>query len=183
MRRLVAIALSSAACVPGLASRPAYVIESERSGRFEGVYAAAAGGGILSIVPGMSNTGYCGEGKLGYSFGPPLAVYLSGSVDSANGTGYGTYRVGNVSVFLQHHLVVQRAVTVFARGGIGAGFSKDLSADRSMAAGLAETGGLGMEFALSPGLYVAPEFFYRNANLNGVATVQSLGLQLGVVYY
>ena len=71
----------------------------------------------------------------------------------------------------------------FGLGGIGAGFSKDFTADRSMAAGLAETGGLGMEIAMSPGLYLAPELFYRNANLNGAVNVQSIGLQLGIAYY
>lgn len=183
-RLLAALALSLAtACAAGIASRPAYVLEPERSTSLEGVYVGAAGGGALSIVPGESNLGYSVEGKLGYSFNPALAVYLAGALDSASFKAGGSYRIGHVAAFLQHHLVVQRAVSVFARGGIGVGFSKDFTVDRSMAAGLAETGGLGMEIAMSPGLYLAPELFYRNANLNGAVNVQSIGLQLGIAYY
>jgi hypothetical protein len=182
-RPLSAIALSLTAACAGLASRPSYVGEADRAAGLEGVYAGLAGGGALSVIPGESNFGYSAEGKLGYSFGPPLAVYLSGAVDSASRTLFGRYRVGQVAVFLQHHLLVQRSVMVFARAGIGAGFSKDFTSDHSMAAGLAETGGLGLELAVAPGLYLAPEFFYRNANLNGQLNVQSLGLQLGVAYY
>ena len=184
MRRLLAaIALSLVpACATGLASRPASLY-SDRSASLEGVSVGAAGGPILSIIPGESNLGYTAEGKLGYSFGPPLAVYLSGGFDSANANVGGRYRVGQVAAFLQHHLVVQRGVNVFARGGIGVGFSKDFTVDHSMAAGLAEAGGLGMEIAMSPGLYLVPELFYRNANLNGAVNVQSIGLQLGIAYY
>ena len=43
-----------------------------------------------------------------------------------------------------------------------------------------------MEIRIAPNLFLAPEVFYRNANLSTQGTdmqVQTVGLQLGLVYY
>ena len=59
----------------------------------EGLYAGIGGGGNLLIVPGDNSFGYDAELRLGYSFNPLLAVYLSGSVDGASLSGR-TFRSG-----------------------------------------------------------------------------------------
>lgn len=181
MRATIVAALFLTACAGGMASRP--YDSADPSANLEGVYAAVEGGGILSIIPGETDTGYAFEGRLGYSFGPELAVYLSAALDTASQTPGGTYRVGQVSAFAQHHFIVGQLVSFYARAGLGVGLSRDFTADHTMAGGLAETGGLGFEVAITPGFYLTPEFFYRHAELRGDVNVHAVGLQLGVAYY
>ena len=150
----------------------------------EGLYAGIGGGGNLLIVPGDNSFGYDAELRLGYSFNPVLAIYLSGSVDGARLSGR-TFRSGQIVAFVQYHLLVKPAVMVYGRGGIGVGLSRDVVPD-STAAGLAEAGGLGVEIRVAPNLFLAPELFYRNASLStrGIdQQVHTVGLQLALLYY
>ncbi|HEY2031913.1 MAG TPA: outer membrane beta-barrel protein [Myxococcales bacterium] len=193
MRSLFAVVLLVAA--PAFAqgySRP----YSEWDRRpLEGIYLGIAGGGQLMIASddqGFSDNafGYDGELRLGYSFGVPFALYASASFDGANfGNGFSDafLRTEMFAVFLQYHLYARPDLMVYVRGGLGVGVSADVTFDGSSAAGIAGQGGLGFEFRVAQRLYLAPEFFYKNMNLNGGsgggADVQMLGVQLGLIYY
>jgi hypothetical protein len=184
MTRLAFAALlvaSAPAFSAGLASRPA---EESQQSSLQGLYAALGGGGEWVFVPGDNAFGYGGEVRVGYSFNPMLQIYLSGAVDVATFSGV-TLRTEQIVAFAQYHLLVTPAVMVYARGGVGVGLSGDV-VPGTTAAGLAAAGGTGMEIRVAPNLYLAPEVFYRTANLstNGVdMRIQSVGLQLSVVYY
>jgi hypothetical protein len=85
-----------------------------------------------------------------------------------------------------YHLYARPRMMVYVRAGLGIGLSSDVTSDGSNAAGLAGAGGIGMEFRLSPGLFLAPEIFYKHMNLSGTdvdTDVQMLGIQLGLIYY
>ena len=113
-----------------------------------------------------------------------LQLYLSGSVDGGTfSTGH--FRSEQVLAFVQYHLLVKPAGMVYGRAGIGVGLSNDVTPGAT-AAGLAAGGGLGVEIAVAPNLFLAPELFYRNANLSarGVSErLQTIGLELSLVYY
>jgi hypothetical protein len=150
----------------------------------EGIYGGIAGGGALLIVPGDSTFGYDAELRVGYSFGPLLQVFLSGALDGGKFSGR-SFRTEQIVAFIQYHLFVKPAVMVYGRAGIGAGLSGDV-VPGATAAGLAEAAGFGVEIRVAPNLFLAPEVFYRNANLSAQGTdrhVQIVGLQLGLVYY
>jgi hypothetical protein len=185
MKRLF-LAAALLASVPSfaadLASRPAEDFPAETPLR--GIYGALGGGATIILVPGDDTFGYDAEARVGYSFNPALQLYLSGAVDggSLSGVSFKTYQV---DAFVQYHLLAKSAVMVYVRGGIGVGISAD-GFGGATAAGLAEAGGLGVEFRVAPNIFLAPEFFYRNANLsaNGIdQRIQVVGLQLGLVYY
>ena len=183
------------AAAPALAQRfePSRPYEEDGWGRrpLEGIYLGIAGGGQLMIVPssdfdtGDAAFGYDGELRLGYSVGVPLQIYLSGSIDGSTfGAGFNqaTLRTEMIAVFLQTHLYARPQLMVYARGGIGVGLSADVTVDGTSTAGFAAAGGLGFEIRLQPGLYLAPEVFYKNMDLSGL-DVSMIGLQLGLVYY
>jgi hypothetical protein len=180
-----AVFLFAAPSLASLASRPADEITS--STPMEGLYAGLAGGGALIIIDTGNAFGYDVEGRLGYSFNPGLQVYLSGSVDGApiRGPVGNSFRSEIVAAFVQYHLYARPSVGVYARAGIGVALSSSYA---QSAVGLAASGGLGIEIGFSPHLFLAPEVFYKNANLslsNGGGTVaeQVVGLQLGLIFY
>ncbi|HUJ25195.1 MAG TPA: outer membrane beta-barrel protein [Myxococcales bacterium] len=190
---LVGVALllaSSPAFAQRLASRP---YSEASSDNLEGIYAGIAGGGELMISDGNNGVGFSVEGRLGYSFNPALQVYLSGAFDDASyGTPLGdvTFKAEQVAVYLQYHLLVKPAAMVFARVGIGVGLSsnfvQDTAGNSYTGVGLAQAGGLGVEIRVAPGLFIAPELFYRGAELSAQgfsSSYQSIGLQVGLVYY
>jgi hypothetical protein len=184
-RSVLAAALlaSSPALAAGLASRPADSWSSEQSD-LTGIYAGLGGGGVLLIIPGDNTFGYDLELRVGYSFNPMLQVFLSGALDGGSFSG-ASFRTEQIVAFVQYHLFVKPALMVYGRAGIGVGLSRDV-VPGSTAAGFAGAGGLGMEFRVAPNLFLAPEIFYRNANLSAQGTdmqVQVVGLQLGLVYY
>ena len=175
--------LSAPSFAARLASRPADDYE-DRSTPMQGLYAAIGGGGALVILDEGNAFGYDAEARLGYSFNPGLQIYLGGSVDGATING-SSFRSEMIAAFVQYHLYRNRSVGVYARAGIGIGLS---SSRFDSAVGLAEGGGLGVEIALSPGLFIAPELFYKSASLsvsNGLGTYgeQVVGLQLALIYY
>jgi hypothetical protein len=179
----VLLLVAAPAFSAGLASRPADAWGSQQSS-LEGLYAAIGGGGVLQFVPGDNAFGYDGEVRVGYSFSPMLQLYLSGALDGASFTGT-SLRTEQIAVFVQYHLLLRRRVMVYARAGLGVGLSRDVVAGAT-AAGLAEAGGIGVEILIAPNLFLAPELFYRNTNLSTSGAemqVQTLGLQLSVVYY
>ena len=185
MRTLFAALLLTAApsLAAGLASRPAD--DYDRPNSMEGIYAAIGAGGALIIIDSGNAFGYDAEARLGYSFNPGLQVYLSGAVDGATISGF-SFRSEVIAAFVQYHLYSRPSVGVYARAGIGAALSGSFGT--SNAVGLAESGGLGVEIAISPGIFVAPELFYKNANLSfsngaGSTAEQVLGLQLALIYY
>ena len=187
MRIALAIALaSSSALAAGLSSRP--VSDYDAPDRVEGLYAAVSGGGQLMIFGGDNGFGYDVEGRLGYAFNPMLTLYLSGALDSASFStlaGDISFKTEQVALYLQYHLLVKQQVMVYARAGIGIGLSGDY-VQNSTAAGLAEAGGIGVEIKVAPGVWLAPELFYRGATLSAQGSSDSyqvIGLQLGVVYY
>jgi hypothetical protein len=150
----------------------------------EGLYAAIGGGGSVLIVPGDNTFGYNAELRLGYSFNPMLQVYLSGNVDGGTFS-TGSFRAGEILAFVQYHLLVKTAMMLYGRAGIGVGLSRDVAPDAT-AAGFAAGAGLGVEIAVAPNLFLAPEVFYRNTNLSarGVSErLQTIGLELSLVYY
>jgi hypothetical protein len=177
-----AIFLFAAPSFASLASRP--VDESAGSTPMEGIYAGLAGGGALIIIDRGNALGYDVEGRLGYSFNPGLQLYLSGSADGATILG-SPFRSEIVAVFVQYHLYARPTVGVYARAGIGVALSSSFV---QSAVGLAASGGLGLEIGFAPHLFLAPEVFYKNANLslsNGGGSVaeQVVGLQLGLIFY
>src|SRR5258706_1917347 len=181
------VALSStSALAAGYASRPAG--DYDQPGKIEGLYAGVSGGGQLMIFGGNNAFGYDVEARLGYSFSPMLTLYLSGALDGATFSTAGgdiSFKAEQLAVFLQYHLLVKPAVMVYARAGIGVGLSGDY-VQNSMAAGLGESGGLGVEIRIGPGLFLAPELFYRGATLSAQGfsdSYQSIGLQIGLIYY
>jgi len=165
-----------------LASSP--VLAAGEQGDLEGIYAAIGGGGIMLIIPGDNTFGYDLELRVGYSFNPMLQLFLSGALDGGSFAG-NSFRTEQIVAFLQYHLLVKPALMVYGRAGVGVGLSRDVGPG-STAAGLAAAGGVGMEFRVAPNLFVAPEIFYRNANLSTGGNdmqVHVVGLQLGLVYY
>jgi hypothetical protein len=185
IRLVAALALLAAppSLAAGLASQPADDTPSAPPG-LEGIYAALGGGGGLMVLPGNNSFGYAAEARLGYSFMPALQVYVSGAMDWASFSG-STFRAYQVVAVVQYHLVVRPAVMLYGRAGAGIGFSKD-GFGGNTASGFAGTGGLGIEFRIAPNLYLAPEFFYRQADLSASGTdtkVQVGGLQVSIVYY
>jgi hypothetical protein len=171
----------------GWASRPAGEDTSQAGGAREGLFAGVGGGGALILLDnGSGNSfGFDVEGRLGYSFNPGLQLYLSGALDSASFNS-GTYRAELIGVYVQYHLISRPAVGVYARGGVGVALTS--SVGPSSALGLAYAGGLGVEIAIGPGLFIAPEFFYKNSSMsisNGGGSVgeQIAGLELSLIYY
>ena len=188
-RLALALLCCSAPAFAGLAST-AYD-DSEHRPAIQGLYAAIGGGGALLLSDYGNGLGFDGEARLGYSFNPGIQVYLSGAYDSASIQGRNLHDL-QISVDVQYHLYVSSAVGVYGRGGIGLGIgpvpfpSGDLNG-----LGLAGNGGLGLEFKLSPGLYLGPELFYRHTNLSGnvpgggsaTLNLETIGLQLNLIYY
>jgi hypothetical protein len=175
-----ALLASTPALSAGLASSSA----DESSSSLEGLYAGIAGGGGWLIVPSDNILAWDVELRVGYSFGTPLQIYLSGAVDGGSRSGV-TFRTEQLVAFLQYHLIVRPAAMVYARAGIGVGLSGDVVPDRT-AVGLAAAGGVGIEFRFLPNLFLAPELYYRNTDLSASGTsmrVQTVGLQLGLIYY
>ena len=174
-----ALLASTPALSAGLASSSA-----EETSSLEGLYAGIAGGGGWLIVPSDNILAWDVELRVGYSFGTPLQIYLSGAVDGGSRSG-ATFRTEQIVAFLQYHLVVRPAAMVYARAGIGVGLSGDVVPDRT-AVGLAAAGGVGIELRFLPNLFLAPELYYRNTDLSASGTsmrVQTVGLQLGLIYY
>jgi hypothetical protein len=190
MRKL---ALALLVCVgpsfgAGLASRPADDTAQAESSKLEGFYAALGGGGALVIVSDSNGFGYDAELRLGYSFNPGLQIFLSAALDGATVKVAGAdfaFRSELFAAFVQYHFFHSGNVGVYGRAGIGVGLSGSFGP--SNAVGLAEAGGLGVEIRLAPGLFLAPELFYKTANLSisgaGSTTEQVVGLQLALIYY
>jgi outer membrane protein with beta-barrel domain len=152
--------------------------------RLQGIYGALGGGGGLLSLSGESNFGYDAEARLGYSFGPMLQIYLSAALDGGNFSA-SSFKAYQVDAFVQYHFVVRPSFMVYARGGAGVGLSGDVFATAT-AAGFAFAAGVGSELRLAPDVFIAPELFYRNADLatNGIdQRLQVFGLQLAFVYY
>lgn len=182
-----ALLAASPAFAAGLASRSVEDYDSGRSS-LEGLYAGVGGGGQLMIRAGNSAFGYDLEARIGYSFGPQLQLYLCGALDSASLPG-GNFRAEQVAVCLQYHFLVRPAVMVYGRGGIGVSLSADFTGSTGITttgAGLMELGGIGVEIRVGPGLFVAPELFYRNESFSAQGasdTAAVVGLQLALIYY
>jgi hypothetical protein len=194
MRTLVLAAVLSTA-MPAMAqyqpSRP-YEVWGPHS--LEGIYLGFGGGGQLMIADGTNALGWGIEGRIGYSFGVPFSVYLSGSYDAStfntfntfSGFGIGTLHTEMVAMFLQYHLYARPQAMVYLRGGVGLGMSPDVSVDGSLAVGLAGQGGFGVEIRLAPGFYLSPELYYKNMYLSGGGGslgIESLGLQVSLIFY
>jgi hypothetical protein len=174
-----ALLASTSALSAGLASSA-----DESSSSLEGLYAGIAGGGGWLIIPSDNILAWDVELRVGYSFGIPLQIYLSGAADGGSRSGV-AFRTEQIAAFLQYHLIVRPAAMVYARAGIGVGLSGDVVPDRT-AVGLAAAGGVGIEFRFLPNLFLAPELYYRNADLSVSGTsmrVQAVGMQLGLIYY
>ena len=188
---LALLLVSTPAFAVGLGSSP--YEETESHPPLQGIYAALGGGGALLLSDYGNGFGYDGEARLGYSFNPSIQVYLSGAYDGATIQNRSLHDL-QISVVVQYHLYVSNSVGVYGRGGIGLGIGpvpapfggSDLSG-----LGLAGSGGLGLEFKLSPGLYLGPELFYRHVGLSGnvngggsaVLNLETIGLQLNLIYY
>jgi hypothetical protein len=171
-------------CAWLLAAAPALAGPDDEASRLQGIYGALGGGGARLALPGDSTFGYDAEARLGYSFGPMLQLYLSAALDGGSFSG-SSFKAYQLDAFVQYHFNVRPAFMVYARGGAGVGLSGDV-VSTATAAGFAFAAGVGTEFRLAPDVFVAPELFYRNADLstNGIGQrFQALGLQLAFVYY
>jgi hypothetical protein len=157
---------------------------SDDSAAVVGIYGALGGGGGLLSLSGDTAAGYDAEARLGYSFSPMLQIYLSGALDGASFSG-NSFKAYQVDAFVQYHFVVRPAFMIYARGGAGIGLSGDVFTTAT-ATGFAFAAGVGTEVRLAPDIFIAPELFYRNADLstNGIdERFQVVGLQLALVYY
>lgn len=180
---LAVASIASPAFAQRLASRPMYGDESPAS--LEGVYAGVGAAGSLLIFAGNAYAGLGAEGRIGYSFNPAIQLYLSGVFDDAVSGDGPSFKAEQIAVYVQYHLLVRPAVMVYARAGVGVGISGSLLPGAT-AAGLAEGGGLGVEIHVGPGIYLAPEFFYRGASLSAQGftdSYQAIGIGLNLVYY
>ena len=180
--------LAGGARASGLASSSE---EDAPRANHRGLYAALGGGGILQLLPGASgpnaNTfGYDFEARLGYSFSPQFQLYLSGNYDAAaHDTGLGssvTLTNNNFMINLQTAFYADRQFTVYGRIGLGLGIvgSNDGTASQK---GLGEIFGIGFDIRLTNEISLAPEVFYRRSDESSADRVDSLGLQLNLVYY
>jgi hypothetical protein len=158
----------------------------DRESSMEGLYAALGGGGQFLITDGAGNGGgYDLEARLGYSFGPGMQLYLSGSADGATLTGDISIKLITLAANLQYHLIARGPVMAYTRFGIGLGMVPNLT-DTETGMGLAESGGIGMEIRLSDQIMLAPELFYRRANVSATGVsgeFQTIGLQLALAFY
>lgn len=174
-----------ALCAALLAAAPARAAGADDgASRLQGLYGALGGGGARLVLSDDSTFGYDAEARLGYSFSPMLQIYLSGALDGGSFSGI-SFKAYQVDAFVQYHLLVRPAFMVYARGGVGLGLSGDVFTTAT-AAGFAFAAGVGTEIRLAPDVFLAPELFYRNADLSthGIDEhFQVLGLQLGLVYY
>ena len=172
-------------CASLLAAAPALAAGlDDDASRLQGIYGALGGGGARLVLSGDSSFGYDAEARLGYSFSPMLQLYASAALDGGSFSG-SSFKAYQVDAFVQYHFVVRPAFMVYARGGAGVGLSGDVFSTAT-AAGFAFAAGLGTEFRLAPDVFLAPELFYRNAELstNGIdERFQVVGLQLAFVYY
>ncbi|HET7786669.1 MAG TPA: hypothetical protein VFL36_11920 [Myxococcales bacterium] len=178
MRALLLCAALLAA-TPALAAGPA-----DEPGNLNGIYGALGGGGALLVLSGDDTLGYDAEARLGYSFSPMVQIYLSAALDGGSFSG-NSFKAYQLDAFVQYHFVVRPAFMVYARGGAGVGLSGDV-VTTTTAAGFAFAAGLGTEIRLAPDVFIAPELFYRNAELSTNAIevrFQVVGLQLALVYY
>ena len=188
---LLAASLGTAALLAAPGARAAGYYDSEglRSNR-RGPYLAVGGGGILQILPGVSGNeastfGYDLEGRLGASFNPRFQMYLSANYDAAShGTLLGSVRVfnSNFMVNINHAFYVDNDFGVYARIGIGLGLT---GSNRSSVTqkGLGEVFALGFDIHVSDQASLTPEVFYRRTNESTDSRVDSVGLQLNLVYY
>ena len=186
---LLAASLGAAALLaaPGARAAGYYGSEGLRSDR-RGPYLAVGGGGILQILPGVtgneaSTFGYDLEGRVGASFNPRLQVYLSANYDVAShGTLLGSVRVfnSNFMVNINHAFYVDNDFGVYARLGIGLGVTDRGSVTQK---GLGEVFALGFDIHVTDQVSLTPEVFYRRTNESTNSRVDSVGLQLNLVYY
>src|SRR5512140_999786 len=171
-------------CASLLAAAPALAAAPDDESRLQGIYGALGGGGARLVLSDDNGFGYDAEARLGYSFSPMLQIYLSGALDGGSFSG-SSFKAYQVDAFVQYHFVVRPAFMVYARGGAGVGLSGDVFSTAT-AAGFAFAAGVGTEFRLAPDVFIAPEVFYRNAELSthGIdQRFQAVGLQLALVYY
>jgi hypothetical protein len=172
-------------CVALFAATSAMAAGStDETSSLQGIYGALGGGGALLVLPGDDTFGYDAEARLGYSFSPMLQIYLSGALDGGSLSG-SSFKAYQLDAFVQYHFVVRPAFMVYARGGAGVGLSGDV-VTTATAAGFAFAAGVGTEIRLAPDVFIAPELFYRNAELSANAIgvrFQVVGLQLALVYY
>jgi hypothetical protein len=188
---LLAASLGAAALLAAPGARAAGYYDSEglRSPR-RGPYLAIGGGGILQIIPGVSGNeastfGYDVEGRLGASLNPRLQVYLSANYDAAShGTLLGSVRVfnSNFMVNINHAFYVDNDFGVYARLGIGLGLTGS-NGNAVTQKGLGEVFALGFDVHLTDETSLTPEVFYRRTNESTASRVDSVGLQLNLVYY
>lgn len=188
---LVALLVAGGARASGLAS------SSEPDGQgprvdHRGLYAAVGGGGILQLIPSVSgpdaNTfGYDFEARLGYSFNTSFQLYVSANYDAAshNFGGVGsavTLTNNNFMLNLQNAFYADRQFAVYGRIGLGLGI---VGADDGTPSqkGLGEIFGIGVDIRLTNSVSLTPEVFYRRSDESSDQRVDSLGLQLNLVYY
>jgi hypothetical protein len=188
---VLAASLSAAVLLAAPGARAAGYYDSEglRSQR-RGPYLAIGGGGILQIIPSVSgneaNTfGYDVEGRIGASFNPRVQMYLSANYDAAShGKLLGSVRVynSNFMVNINHAFYVDNDFGVYARIGIGLGVTGS-NGSAVTQKGLGEVYALGFDVHLTDETSITPEIFYRRTNESTDSRVDSVGLQLNLVYY
>jgi hypothetical protein len=188
---LLAASLGTAAflAAPGARAAGSYDSDSSRPER-RGPYIAVGGGGILQLAPSSSGSdantfGYDVEGRVGASFNSRFQLYLSANYDSASHSRLlGSVRLynSNFMVNLNHAFYVDNDFGVYARIGIGLGVTGSSSSSVTQK-GLGEVYALGFDIHLSDETSLTPEVFYRRTNESTDARVDSVGLQLNLVYY
>ena len=187
--RLAALLCVLNACAYPIASR--YETVEPRPQERTGLLAGIGGGGGINILESAdAKPGYAGEVRLGYGFTPAMQLYLSGAIDGANHDTFGALRSYQVTAQIQQYLVAQPTAGAFVHAGIGLAIADPqpglLPGTSGTGYGLATSGGVGLDIRLAKDLYIAPELFYRRANVNAQgsgANLDAVGLMTSLIYY
>jgi hypothetical protein len=190
---LCALAALAALALLLCSALPAHAQRMVRGGGYSsgddhrGIY-LALGGGIGLQLPspgaGLSSPqfadnalGWLGEARVGFSLTRSFQIFVSYDTGGASQPA-GFLQASNVLAALRWFVWHDESIGVYFRGGLGIGWVSYPDYPKLSGAptlGLAEAGGLGMEFRLDKNWSLTPEVFYRRTNESSVYRADLIG--------